>query len=240
MFTIFARYRVQEDLSASSEECEDIYETCMVEILPQNRVFSLGNPSKKFQRVQFLNCNLQGNAKRQKVVYYLLFILHKEYVHAYSLPMGLIKGLPGSCWRITEQPRKEYSVAKRFLWFQWDMVTQTLYYVYFKPNPKEQTARIEYMLRAVTFGEDGKPEIQLDVPINIRLTRNPVEDSEYIHIPCARSVPDINFHMEIVRTDSNSSCICFQRFLPFALWLEIHLGIILLSSFVFFLSVLLS
>lgn len=103
-------------------------------------------------------------------------------------------------------------MAKRFLWFQWDMVTQTLHYVYFKPNPKEQTARIEYMLRAVTFADDGKPEIQLDVPINVRLSRNPVEDSEYIHIPCARAVPDTNFHMEIVRIDPNSSCICFQRF----------------------------
>ena len=105
-------------------------------------------------------------------------------------------------------------MAKRFLWFQWDLGSQTLYYVYLKPNQKEQISRIEYMLRAVSFGEDGKPEIQLDVPINIRLSRNPGEDSEYLHLPCCRSVPDINFHMEIVRIDQNSSCICLQRSFP--------------------------
>ena len=103
-------------------------------------------------------------------------------------------------------------MAKRFLWFQWDISGQTLYYVYLKPNQKEQMSRIEYMLRAVSFGEDGKPEIQLDVPINIRLSRNLTEDSEYLHLPCCRTVPDINFHMEIVRIDPNSSCICLQRF----------------------------
>ena len=99
VFTIFARYKFPDDPATQTEGgIEDIYETCMVEILPQNRVFSLGSPSKKFQRVQFLHYNILGNVKRQRAVYYLLFILHKEYVHAYSLPMGLLKSNTGSCW----------------------------------------------------------------------------------------------------------------------------------------------
>jgi len=90
------------------------------------------------------------------------------------------------------------------------MHSQTLHYVYFKQQPREQGGRIEYMLRSVTFTEDGKPEIQLDVPLNIRLQKNPTDDSEYLHLPGSRATPDANFHMEVVKIDSQSSCICFQ------------------------------
>jgi len=51
-----------------------------------------------------------------------------------------------------------------------------------KKKSKEQISRLEYMLRSVGFGDDGKPEIQLDVPISIRLKRNPVDDSGLFQI----------------------------------------------------------
>lgn len=91
--------------------------------------------------------------------------------------------------RITEQPHKECDVAKRFTWAQWDMTTQTLTYVYLKSGAKDASQRIEYMLRSVTFVEEGRQEPVLDVSLPIRFGRNPAEESEYMHLPCSRPIP---------------------------------------------------
>jgi len=127
VFTLCQRYQAPIDSTTVEGEIQDIYETCMAEVQPQGRVFSLGNPSRKMQRVQFLPIHDESNArvKQQKSLCYLLFIVHKEYIHAYSLPIAYVRATNGkSGWRIVEQPRKEYQVAKRFLWYQWDMTSQ--------------------------------------------------------------------------------------------------------------------
>lgn len=48
VFTIYGRY----DKADAEGSYDDIYENCLVEIQPQNRLFKLGQPSTKIQRVQ--------------------------------------------------------------------------------------------------------------------------------------------------------------------------------------------
>jgi len=68
-----------------------------------------------------------------------------------------------------------------------------LYYVYVKPTPRELVSRLEYMMKAVQFTEDGKGEPVMDMPIPIKLQTPASDESEYLHLACSRAVPGNRF-----------------------------------------------
>jgi len=45
-------------------------------------------------------------------------------------------GLSFKAQRLSSQPKKDATLAQTFLWYQWDLMHQTLYVVYTRPQGK--------------------------------------------------------------------------------------------------------
>lgn len=130
------------------------YETWLIEVKPQNRIFSLGVTTKSLQRVLFFDSqdynisrwNLSGKDVRTDKI---LHICHQESVQVYSLTTGKI---PNDGWAIKEQPRKERIIAKNHVWCHWDLHTQTLFYIYSRSSRSDTS---NYFLRTIQLGNRG-------------------------------------------------------------------------------------
>ena len=128
------------------------YDTLVVEIQPQGRVFSLNLSSGDFRKVQFLYPSPPaGRHPKQFLQPRLLVIIPEHWVCLYSFQMEAIE-----CGYVTLTQPEHIILTKEFPWYQWDSERQWLYYARFdmlqtgSANPQSSL-----VLYCIGFGGGG-------------------------------------------------------------------------------------
>ena len=117
------------------------YEALLAETRSPYRTFSLGQPSKTFPRVQFIESSRETAAK----LYNILIIHEREQILLYSLQVGADN-------RLSQQPKKEKTLTRKHNWFKWDFLCQTLFFIGPKLQKFESTLASNLTLHIYQMG----------------------------------------------------------------------------------------
>eukprot|EP00041_Stephanoeca_diplocostata_P029813 m.888272 g.888272 ORF g.888272 m.888272 type:complete len:1078 (+) comp23637_c0_seq1:129-3362(+) len=181
---------------------EDVYESYLVVVQSQRpMLFNFNTPRHHFQRVQFL----YGESDSLS---HLLLFRHKEAIDVYAIHTG--KGPQGI--EIVEPLPHSDEIARRFIWFQFDLSRQCVYFLYLRPS-QQCALGYDTMLKCVQFTSKNRYEIKMDVALPLEALWAGFADhrTEYINMPCSHSLVFTPFNMEVVHMGGGGLCVCFQH-----------------------------
>ncbi|XP_055598478.1 protein pigeon-like [Uranotaenia lowii] len=185
-------YTTKELRQEDSGRKTDIYRTFLVEIKADVEVepHLLMEVDRNHQMMgQFLWRNLATFEKSQQDKFLLL--IHHEQVLLYTATLkkqsveaenedilGTSSKLNYSdpkAWYLDKSSLKNETIAKAFVWAQWDSTVQALYYIHMKPAPKTLFEKDESngerkmnpTLSAFQFHDDLRTETVLNIPLNL-------------------------------------------------------------------------
>eukprot|EP00038_Savillea_parva_P028535 m.65625 g.65625 ORF g.65625 m.65625 type:complete len:1089 (+) comp8306_c0_seq1:172-3438(+) len=197
-FTTLMQYSNAE----SPDAFEDVYESYLVEVQSQRpMLFNFNTPRLHYQRVQFLY-------SESRTLSHLLLFRHKESIDVFAIHTG--SGPQGI--EIVDPPPHSEEIARRFIWFQFDLSRQSIYFLYLRPS---QRCALGYdtMLKCVQFSSKNRYDVKLDIALPLESLWAGFADhkTEYTHAPCSHSLVFSPFNMEVVHMRGQGMCVCFQH-----------------------------
>eukprot|EP00003_Mantamonas_plastica_P008593 TRINITY_DN1761_c0_g1_i3.p1 TRINITY_DN1761_c0_g1~~TRINITY_DN1761_c0_g1_i3.p1 ORF type:complete len:1071 (-),score=311.08 TRINITY_DN1761_c0_g1_i3:77-2953(-) len=194
-FTTMTKIKNQGD-GASNRDFDEIFESCLVEVRPQARCYSLNIRSRESQRIQFL----YDNSSRTNN---FLFFLDKEFIHLYLI--SIQRRANGNGIKITAQPHLQSIIVKLYMWMYWDTHRSLLYYIPApRVNKEKQSTNSDHVIRCVNF-KDMKHEMMFELPIQIRLTKSRDTHPHWLH---GGRIPS---YLHLVRLRGNAVVLCQQQ-----------------------------
>ncbi|XP_038059307.1 gamma-secretase-activating protein-like isoform X2 [Patiria miniata] len=182
-----------------------VYRAFLAEIFPQHRIFDLNVERRNLLRVQFL-WNRQpkdrDSANRESK---LLFLLHKESIGLYSLPLARM----GNKGVMMSGPPDTLQVLKQFIWAQWDVVNQRLFVVLMKSWPGNE--KLVPIMRCLEFNSKTSPVtkiLELVLPFPIKFSAG---KEQYSDVTPSRTMSESSFNMEVIVQAGGSFCVCYQH-----------------------------
>lgn len=198
-FTTLVQYHNSDQ---NESAFENVYESYLVEVQSQRpMLFNFNTPRHHYQRVQFLY-------SESRTLSHLLLFRHKESIDVYAIHTG--QGQHGI--EIVDPAPHSEEIARRFIWFQFDLSRQCIYFLYLRPS---QHCALGYdtMLKCVQFTSKNRYEVKMDVALPLEALWAGFADckTEYTNVPCSHSLTFSPFNMEVVHMNGAGLCVCFQH-----------------------------
>eukprot|EP00040_Diaphanoeca_grandis_P032775 m.199425 g.199425 ORF g.199425 m.199425 type:complete len:1059 (-) comp32733_c2_seq1:42-3218(-) len=198
-FTTLVQYHNSDQ---NENAFENVYESYLVEVQSQRpMLFNFNTPRHHYQRVQFLY-------SESRTLSHLLLFRHKESIDVYAIHTG--QGQHGI--EIVDPAPHSEEIARRFIWFQFDLSRQCIYFLYLRPS---QHCALGYdtMLKCVQFTSKNRYEVKMDVALPLETLWAGFADfkTEYCNVPCSHSLTFSPFNMEVVHMNGAGLCVCFQH-----------------------------
>ncbi|XP_022109506.1 uncharacterized protein LOC110989438 [Acanthaster planci] len=182
-----------------------VYRAFLAEIFPQHRIFDLNVERQNLLRVQFLWNRQPKDRDAASRESKLLFLLHKESIGLYVLPLARM----GNKGVMMSGPPETLQVLKQFIWAQWDVVNQRLFVVLMKMRPGEE--KPVPIMRCLEFNSKTSSItkiLELVLPFPVKLSTG---QENYSNVTPSRTMSGSSFNMEVIVQASGSFCVCYQH-----------------------------
>jgi hypothetical protein len=90
----------------------------------------------------------------------LLLFRHKESIDVFAIHTGM--GPQGV--EIVDPPPHSEEIARRFIWFQFDLSRQCIYFLYLRPSQRNALG-YDTMLKCVQFSSKNRYDVKLDIAL---------------------------------------------------------------------------
>ena len=164
-------------------------------------LFNFNTPRPNHQRLQFL----YSDSTR---LTHLLLFRHKESIDVYAIHTGeRTQGI-----EIVDPAPHSEEIVSRFIWSQFDLSRQSVYFLYLRPS-KKNSLGYDTMLKCVQFSSKNRYDVKMDLSIPLETLWAGFADfkTRYIPSPCAHSLLFSPFNMEVVHMDRSGICVCVQH-----------------------------
>jgi hypothetical protein len=153
-FTTITQYRKPSAVPGEPDGFEDTYESYLVEVQSRRpMLFNFNTKRPNHQRLQFLYSD-------STYLTHLLLFMHKESINVYAIHTGVrTQGVE----IVDPAPHSEEIVA-RFIWSQFDLSRQSVYFLYLRPS-KKNTLGYDTMLKCVQFSSKNRYDVKMDLAI---------------------------------------------------------------------------
>jgi hypothetical protein len=91
---------------------------------------------------------------------HLLLFRHKESIDVFAIHTGM--GPQGV--EIVDPPPHSEEIARRFIWFQFDLSRQCIYFLYLRPSQRNALG-YDTMLKCVQFSSKNRYDVKLDIAL---------------------------------------------------------------------------
>ncbi|XP_070559067.1 gamma-secretase-activating protein-like isoform X2 [Ptychodera flava] len=183
-----------------------VYRSFLAEVQPQNRVFSLNIERRNLLKCQFLYSKLKGFSETPSKDTHMLFFLHKESIGQYRISLGR---MGDKAVVMIGQPRTK-QIAKKFLWAQWDVYTQRLFFLHRRKRRNSRGDNGDDVQLTCFEFKDATYEAVLNLSLTLPMPKELSWHSHQVNF-LGQHITDENFNMEIITNIGGSLCICYQH-----------------------------
>ncbi len=196
-----------------TSENDIIYDSFIVEIKPQNRVFTLNLTGSDFRRLQFIypEGNVLSRPSHNQQVSHLLIIVPSVFVCLYKIKMQTTRD--GAV--MATQPDKQ-TILSKFVWYQWDPHTQYLYHAKLETaNSHERpmvAGRYTVILNCLKF-TNGSHQLVFIVALPLPYSLSIYTDyTTYYDSPFSLRLPVRELNLKILHQRNGFWCACLQHY----------------------------
>lgn len=216
VFGYVTKQKVSIDTNVNSESIDknistetEMYEAFIVELKGKEiKIHNLDTKKSKQVRIQFLYKEKEHGQWDK-----FLLLIHQEYVVIYTI---IFDTSVSDFYSIQEL--KFESLVKAFIWAQWDMINQVLYYIHHKKIPislvsedeeekENKSIRTNPTLSGLQFHDELPHETVLNIPLNLpQLSTSNCGTYEDDVIPLR--VHDCSLDLIVVSDSKGMVCVC--------------------------------
>ncbi len=197
----------------TNDNNETLFDSFIVEIKPQNRVFTLNLTGSDFRKLQFIypDGNISSKSSHSQQVSQLLIVVPNVFVCLYKIKMQSTRD--GAV--MATQPDKQ-TILNNFVWYQWDPHTQYLYHARLETaNSKEQAmvaGSNNVILNCLMF-VNGSHRLVFIVALPLPYSVSLYSDfTTYHDSPFSLSLPVRELNLKILHRRDGFWCACLQHY----------------------------
>ncbi|XP_031775680.1 protein pigeon isoform X2 [Apis florea] len=217
VFGYVTKQKICIDTNVNSESIDknistetEMYEAFIVELKGKEiKIHSLDTKKSKQVRIQFLYKEKEHGQWDK-----FLLLIHQEYVVIYTI---VFDTSVSDFYSI--QDLKFESLVKAFIWAQWDMINQVLYYIHHKKIPvslvsedeeekENKSIRTNPTLSGLQFHDELPHETVLNIPLNLPQLSTSSNCGTYEDDVIPLRVHDCSLDLIVVSDSKGMVCVC--------------------------------
>ncbi|XP_028520247.1 protein pigeon isoform X2 [Apis cerana] len=217
VFGYVTKQKISIDTNVNSESIDknistetEMYEAFIVELKGKEiKIHSLDTKKSKQVRIQFLYKEKEHGQWDK-----FLLLIHQEYVVIYTI---MFDTSVSDFYSIQEL--KFESLVKAFIWAQWDMINQVLYYIHHKKIPvslvsedeeekENKSIRTNPTLSGLQFHDELPHETVLNIPLNLPQLSTSSNCGTYEDDVIPLRVHDCSLDLIVVSDSKGMVCVC--------------------------------
>ena len=196
----------------TEEAGEKWYDCFIAEIRPQERVFTLNLEGPNFRMLQFLHGDTSASKNRigrSIPPSRLLLVIPNSIICQYQFRMQQVR--QGAI--VVSQPEQEV-IQRNFLWYQWDPLTQWLYYARFEGSADRSfTGTNSLTLHCKSFASASPQHLfTLSLPLPSPYKENMyTRTMTFYDSPFSSRLPVQEINLQVLYRPDGFWCVCLQH-----------------------------